>query len=351
MTLDRNLTGGAYFRDILDQPRALRETIAVLAGSQPLEDFLTGLSIDSYKWIVLTGMGGSFHVLHPLYLRLTELGYPVLMAETSELIHFMQGHLNRDTLLLVVSQSGQSAETVRLLALNRNGPRSAILGVTNDASSPLAKQSDVLAIIQAGPEATVSCKTTTSSLAALAWIGARLGKEDRDSIQAKFEPVAPSVEEYLSKWKTHVEALSAELRGIQHLFVAGRGSSLAATGVGGMLMKEAAHFHSEGMSCAALRHGPFEMLSGNCFAVVFAGDPHVESLNRALVADIRRTGAKAELVSADSELEPLRLPAVCKEARPIFEMLPLQMISLALAKIAGREAGKFERIGKVTATE
>jgi glutamine---fructose-6-phosphate transaminase (isomerizing) len=118
-----------------------------------------------------------------------------------------------------------------------------------------------------------------------------------------------------------------------------------------MLMKEAAHFHSEGMSCAALRHGPFEMLSANCFAVVFAGDPHVESLNRALVEDIRQTGAKTGLVSADSESEPLRLPVLWKEARPIFEMLPLQMISLALARIAGREAGKFDRIGKVTTTE
>ena len=54
---------------------------------------------------------------------------------------------------------------------------------------------------------------------------------------------APAVEQYLAHWRIPVENLSAELRGVRHLFAPGRGSSLAATGIGGMIMKEAAHFH------------------------------------------------------------------------------------------------------------
>lgn len=349
MTLDPTLIQGPYLRDILDQPRAVRETTTSLANSQELNDFTKDLSPTSYESIVLTGMGGSFHVLNPLHLRLTELGFPVRMAEASELIHFMPRLLNRRTLLVVVSQSGRSAEIVRLL--RKDGERAAILGVTNDGTSPLALKSDVVALIQAGAEASVSCKTTTASLAALAWIGDRISRRDLRSSTDQLEVSALAVEQYLAHWRTHVETLCAELEGIRHLFVTGRGCSLAACGIGGMIMKEAAHFHSEGMSSAAFRHGPFEMLSEDCFVLVFAGEAIVEPLNRALVDDVRQTGARAVLVGPDAESGVFRLPPVGKEVRPIVEMLPLQMVSLALAAIAGREAGKFDRIGKVTTSE
>ncbi len=93
------------------------------------------------------------------------------------------------------------------------------------------------------------------------------------------------------------------------------------------------------------------MMSEDCFVLVFTGDSVVEPLNRALVEDVCKTGAKAALAGPDATLDVFRLPAVSREIRPIVEMLPLLMISLALAEIAGREAGKFERIEKVTTTE
>jgi glucosamine--fructose-6-phosphate aminotransferase (isomerizing) len=271
------------------------------------------------------------------------------MAEASELIYFMPRLLNPRTLLIVVSQSGRSAEIIRLLG--KDGERPTIIGITNDASSPLALESDVVALIQAGPEASVSCKTTTASLAALAWIGDIIRGKDPGSTQDRLKLAAPAVEQYLARWRDHVEALRVELKGTRHVFVTGRGPSLAAVGLGGMLMKEAAHIHSEGMSSAALRHGPFEMMGQDCFVLVFAGDATVEPLNRALVADSRKTGAKATLAGPNAKSDVFRLPAVSREIRPIVEMLPLHMISLALAEIAGREAGKFERIEKVTTTE
>ena len=175
----RQYPESAYVRDILDQPRAIRDTIAVLAESEELNDFTKGLSATRYQSIVLTGMGNSFHILTPLYLKLIELGFSVLMAETSELIHFMPRLLGNRTVLIVVSQSGRSGEIVRLLSMKGEG--ATILGVTNDPTSPLAMESDVVALIQAGPEASVACKTTTASLAALAWIGEYMATTDLSS--------------------------------------------------------------------------------------------------------------------------------------------------------------------------
>jgi glucosamine--fructose-6-phosphate aminotransferase (isomerizing) len=349
MSASNTIIEGPYLQDILDQPRAIRDTLAALAHSEKLNDFIENLLPSSYEQIVLTGMGGSYLVLYPLYLKLVELGFPARMAETSELLHFMPSLLNSRTLLMVASQSGRSGEILRLLKHKADGPT--ILAITNDAAAPLAKQADVLALIQAGPEASGACKTTTATLAALAWIGDSLNAREFSATYNLIQQVAPAVEEYLTHWKDHVASLSPELHGFRHLFITGRGISLPAAGIGGMLMKETAHFHAEGLGSAAFRHGPFEMLNRECFVLVFAGDAVVESLNRSLVEDVRRTGAKAELIGSDGEIRAFCLPQVAREVRPIVEMLPLQMVSLSLAALSGREAGKFERIEKVTTEE
>lgn len=349
MLASNTIIEGPYLQDILDQPRAIHDTVAALAHSEKLNDFIGNLSPSSYEQIVLTGMGGSYLILYPLYLTLVELGYPVRMAETSELLHYMPSLLNSRTLLIVASQSGRSGEILRLL--KHGADRPTILAITNDASAPLAKEADVVALIQAGPEASGACKTTTATLAALTWIGGYLSNREFSATYNLIEQAAQATEQYLAHWRDHVASLMPELRGVSHLFITGRGTSLPAAGVGGMLMKETAHFPAEGLGSAAFRHGPFEMLNKGCFVLVFAGDAAVKSLNRSLVDDVRRTGAKAELIASDADIRAFRLPEVAREIRPIMEMLPLQMVSLALAGLTGREAGKFERIGKVTTEE
>ena len=349
MSASHTIIEGPYLQDILDQPRAIRDTLAALAKAERLNDFVKNLVPSSYEQIVLTGMGGSYLVLYPLYLKLVELGFPARMAETSELLHFMPSLLNSRTLLMVASQSGRSGEILRLLQHKADGPT--ILAITNDAAAPLAKQADVLALIQAGPEASGACKTTTATLAALTWIGDSLNTRHFSATYDQIQQVVPAVTEYLAHWRDHVASLCQELYGFRHLFITGRGTSLPAAGIGGMLMKETAHFHAEGLGSAAFRHGPFEMLNKECFVLVFAGDAVVESLNRSLVEDVRRTGAKAELVGPDRDIRAFRLPQVETEVRPIVEMLPLQMVSLSLAALSSREAGKFERIEKVTTEE
>ena len=117
---------------------------------------------------VLTGMGSSFHALHPLHVRLIGRGIWSTLVETSELIHHQLELLGPGTLLVVVSQSGRSAETVRLLEAKSGSP---VVGVTNTAGSPLATAADATVFTRAGEEASVSCKTYVAALLALAWLG------------------------------------------------------------------------------------------------------------------------------------------------------------------------------------
>ena len=116
-------------------------------------------------------------------------------------------------------------------------------------------------------------------------------------------------------------------------------------------MKESTRFSAEGMTCAAFRHGPFEMLGPHVFVVVLAGDARSRSFSLRLADDIERAGGKSALIDIDAGLAAFRIPALPDIIRPVVEILPVQMISLALAARSGREAGRFELASKITSVE
>ena len=149
----------------------------------------------------------------------------------------------------------------------------------------------------------------------------------------------------------YVRSLAEVLGNIRHLFLVGRGASLASVGTGALIVKESDQFHAEGMSSAAFRHGPFEMLSKETFVLVFAGDARTRDLNQRLLADIREQDGGAEFVDKDASLSACRLGKHGPDIRQILEILPVQMITLALAARARREPGRFELATKVTTTE
>jgi len=340
---------GRYFSDLLDQPRALRATSNALRDT-PVFDRLAGVADRArYERVVLTGMGSSYHGLHPLAIELSEHGWTPLMVETSELIHYYPHMLTPATLVVAVSQSGKSVETVRILELN--GHRAPVIGVTNQADSPLAQQADFAVLTAAGEESTVSCKTYVSAQMALRTLGAALCKLDPAARLRDLETAPDAVEDYLRNWNDHVEEFGGLLRDARDLFLVGRGSSLAAVGTGALTIKESDHFHAEGMSSAAFRHGPFEMLQAGIVVGVFAGPEKTRGLHGGLIRDLNSTPATAMWFSSDADRPACKLPHLPEIAMPVVEILPVQMITLALAALARREAGKFDRATKITVIE
>jgi glutamine---fructose-6-phosphate transaminase (isomerizing) len=344
-----SIVEGPYLRDILEQPDALNATAAGLDGSKALRSIASKLKRGKFRSIVLTGMGGSFHALHPANLALVDHGFTSLMIETSELIHHQRQLLTPKNLVIAVSQSGQSAEIVRLMQLNRR--KAQVVAVTNTPDSPLARAADAVLTTQAGGEFSVSCKTYVTALMALRWLSEILTEGDLKRSRRELICAVPLVRDYLQDWQRHVRELATLLGGARHMFLVGRGASLAAVGTGALVIKESDHFHAEGMSSAAFRHGPLEMLSDEIFVVVFAGENPTRKLNLKLWQDIRERAGRTELLGEGSEFLPFRLPRAPASIRPILEILPVQMVTLALAALARREAGRFTYATKVTTTE
>jgi glucosamine--fructose-6-phosphate aminotransferase (isomerizing) len=339
---------GPYLNDLLSQPEALRATLRGLserAGLAPVEGLLQRRA---WSRIVLTGMGASFHALQPITMELLAAGRCAIRLESSELIHGAMAQCAADTLLVVVSQSGASAEIVRLLDLNREAT---ILAVTNNPDSPLARRAAAVVFTQVGTEYSVSCKTYVATLLALQAIGALLlTKDARDTLESLARMPA-MVAAYLARWEAHVAALMQRLAGFKTLFLMGRGASLAAVGAGSLITKEAARFPAEGMSSAAFRHGPMELLNAERLAIVLTGVGPTAALNRGLLETIARQGQQGEALGAEATFAPFCLPTVPQHQLPFFEILPLQMMTLALAALSGREAGRFDYLTKVTEVE
>ncbi len=349
MLSDFSVIEGEYLRDILDQPRALDETLAGLDVSKTLHQLAVRLQKGKFKTVVLTGMGSSFHALHPLHIELINYGLTAMMVETSELLYYRSRLFDPKTLIVAVSQSGQSAEVVRLLEINRG--KSSVIAITNTPHSPLAERADATILTQAGKEFSVSCKTYVTALMALQWLGDVVCERDLRRTRQELKAACPAVRDYLANWKTHVQDQAQMLRGIRHLFLVGRGSSLAAVGTGALIVKESDHFHAEGMSSAAFRHGPFEMLSDETFVFVFSGEHKTRNLNQRLFEDVRQQQGRAELVGEGAASPSCALPTAPRSIHPILEILPVQMVTLALAAQVGREPGRFELASKVTTKE
>lgn len=343
------ITEGRYLQDILDQPRALTATLEGLRHHAELSDQLSAIRRVKHARVVLTGMGSSLHALHPLELMLIAHGETVCRAETSELIHSMPALLSPDSIIVAVSQSGQSAEIVRLLEQNQG--RAQLIGITNTQDSPLSEKASLPILLRCGDEFSVSTKTYVATLLALEILGTLWCDDQPDQTIRELADVSVALAKYLENLNVHVQSLAKELEGARQLFILGRGRSLAACWTGALITKESTRNFAEAMSSAAFRHGPLEVINPETAVFVFEGEGSVSALNRKLVRNIREQNGHAQLIGPGAELPALRLPDNRSRVLPILEIAPIQMVTLSLAALGGFEPGRFAHAVKITAEE
>ncbi len=338
-----------YIQDILAQPQALAVTLQQLpAAVAEVRTLAARLQTGAFSRIVLTGMGGSLAALYPLWYRLIQAGHAPHLIETSELLYDAAELITANTLLVIVSQSGRSAEIVRLIEQH---PQATVLAVTNSADSPLAQAAAVTVLTAAGVESNVSCKTYVTALAALAMVSDALAPQVVQSAGwEELHGVVEIMNTYLTSWEERAGQLSQLLTG-EDVILCGRGSSLASVHYSALILKEAAKIHAQGLSAPQVRHGPLELAITPIQVLVYEGQGETAALNRRLVEDFSQAGGRAFLIGETSPHESLRLPSVPAVALPIIEILPPQLLSLGLAWRKQLEPGKFYVGSKITTVE
>lgn len=340
-----------YISDILSQPAALRKAVQKFSPAQ-LTPIAERLQKGDFDRIVITGMGASYNAAYPACLKLSGLPIPVTLVNAAELVHYMDGQIGSRTLLWANSQSGRSAELLHLLQRLESTPPACLLASVNDETSPLAAAADVCLPIHAGPESTVSTKTYVNTLAADLLAAQQLVGQDIEPLKSAMLTAADGIEHFLNDWQIRVNALDELLGDFEDLILLGRGASMSAVWNGALTNKEAAKFSLEGMNAAEFRHGPLELAAPGFYAMIFAGASTTSALNRKLALDIVKHGGRAIWLDsmADSELPTYTFPII-DSVRPLTEILPMQMLTLVMARRKGVEPGTFRFIEKITKTE
>ena len=337
-----------YIKDILSQPDALRaalESYSVLA--------LEKIKLTDFDRILISGMGSSCYAAYPALIELSKQSVPVQLINAAELLHMLHGMIGTRSLLWLNSQSGRSAELVHLLDYIQSRPPALLLTFINDVSSPMGERADICMSIHAGEEATVSTKTYTNMLAVNLLAAIQLSGGDVSSAIQQMRAATDSMEGYLANWEARVQELDDLLGEFDELFLIGRGASMSATWNGSLTNKEAAKVAFEGMHAADFRHGPLEIVEEGIAALIFAGAGQTSRLNRELAREIISYGGKAIWLDSapDPEIPTFLFPETSDWTRPLVEILPMQMLTLAMAKRKRVEAGRFRHVTKVTDRE
>lgn len=341
-----------YLADILAQPDALRR--AINAYSPDTFEMITHqLEMGSFDRIVITGMGASYNAAYPAYLQLSNLSIPVMLVNAAELVHYSHGLISSRTLLWLNSQSGRSAELVRLLDKIKSAPPATIVSFVNDTTSPLALAASACQPIHAGIENAVSTKTYLNMLALNLLAALKLLGGDVDGAKKELLDASIAMEKYVASWQKHRDELDGLVGEFTDLFILGRGASLSTVWNGALISKEAAKSAFEGMHCADFRHGPLELVEPGLVALVFAGPTHTSKLNHSLALEITTLGGRSLWIDSapDAKLPTILIPQTSEITLPLVEILPLQMLSLAMADRRWLQAGQFRHIKKVTTKE
>lgn len=348
-----------YLGELFEQPEALRRAVGEFpsGGGEALERMNRRLESGAFDNVILTGMGASLHGCYPLWLTLVNsLSVPSVVWDASELIHFAPGAITDRTLLIAVSQSGESAELRRLGDLGQR-PGMAI-SITNGDDNSLARWADLPLFTHAGNELSVSNKTYVTGLAVLHLLGCRLTGRDVDGARDALLGIASALERLLEGMEDRINEAVRPFADTGCLAFIGRGYGLASARAGSLITQEASKLPCVAYSGGEFRHGPLELARPGFSAVIFAGSGEAGALNRRLAGEIRGSGGHVLLISSDAAdatagegMPVIALPEAEPALSQILEIVPVQFLTIPLALARGHEPATFERASKITAVE
>jgi glucosamine--fructose-6-phosphate aminotransferase (isomerizing) len=345
-----------FIAEISGQPDALRRAASGLVDQLSTLDRLASASRGRPP--IFTGMGSSYDACYPAVNALAGAGAPAIHVDASELLHFRTNIVAAASLLVAVSQSGESAEVIRLVeALVRDGGVP-VLAVTNGANNSLAGLADLVLDTMAGAEVGPSTMTFAAALVVLAAIGRVLAGQTPTETAARLaedaESAATAIEGVLSRPDLPGE-LAAWLGERRTTVILGRGPARAAAEMGALTLKEAVGMPIESLQTAQFRHGPLELAGPDLAAIIIATEPETRELDLGLAQELVAAGAAVLVVGERDDAPPgamcVAIGSLDRALTSAVSILPAQLLAWKLAVLRGRPPGSYVRASKVTTRE
>ena len=338
--------------EIAEQPEALARTLDALL---PLRDELRDLDED-HRHVLLVARGTSDNAArYGRYLLEVHAGRGAALAAPSLATHY---HVRRDlsdTLVVSISQSGETTEIVATQDWARKHGARAV-AITNGPDSALAAGADLVLLTRAGTEQAVpATKSHTTQLAALAVLADALGPRDRP-LEPDLQRVPDQVARLLER-RIGVEHAIEALAGVGSTLVSGRGLTYGTALEVALKLEETCLKPVRGLSYADLRHGPIAVVDEQVAVIlVAAGDGPMLPGMTELARDLDRLGATRVGIGGDGEFqracdEVLAGPDLPEPVAPLGLIVPGQLVVEGLARRLGLDPDAPRGLSKVTVTD
>jgi glucosamine--fructose-6-phosphate aminotransferase (isomerizing) len=362
-------------KEIREQPRALRDTVAgrTVSGLPELPELGLGpSSARAFKRAALVACGTSWHAALVGSRYLEELaGLPAAAEVASEyryrppLAGAPEGRAERDALLVAVSQSGETADTLAALR-SGVGAGAQPVALVNVVGSSIAREAKSVLYTRAGPEMSVaSTKAFTTQVAGFLLLATHLGllrerlSPDRARrLMRELEGLPDLLEALLPAAEQQAQTLAAKLAEMTGALYLGRGYSYPLALEGALKLKEITYLHAQGYPAGEMKHGPIALVGPRTAVVVIAPSDRLRQKTLGNLEEVRaRDGFVIAVGTAgDQDLHRLAdvffpLPPVDELLAPLLAAAPLQLIAYALAVALGRDVDKPRNLAKSVTVE
>ena len=368
-------------KEIHEQPRVVRDTVGAYAGvaSGEIAFEECGLSareLEKLEDLVIVACGTSFHAgLVGKYLLEEAAGVRVEVEYASE-FRYRRPALHGRTLVLAITQSGETADTLAAAReARRRGVR--VLALTNVHGSTITREADGVIYTQAGPEIGVAAtKTFLAQMAVVVLLALKLGRQRGELTEAvmreKLEELhrLPLQMERVLERAEVVEALARRFAGARHFLYLGRGLLYPIALEGALKLKELSYIHAEGCPAGEMKHGANALLDERLPVLVLAAYDRREELGRVLyektfanMLEVRARGAPVIAVvnEADADAvaacraevgaELLTVPSASRWLMPFLAILPLQLLAYYIAVRRGCDVDQPRNLAKSVTVE
>jgi glutamine---fructose-6-phosphate transaminase (isomerizing) len=351
-----------FVAEIAGQPEAIRRAATAMQDQEQVLDRIAALrSVRSgTQAITFTGMGASHAAGHCATTLLARAGVSASLVDASELLHFRQPTLRPGSILVLVSQSGRSAEMVGLVGSLDGSDRPFVVSVTNGLSNPVADAADAPLDVRAGEERGPSTVTFAATLVACAALAETLaGRSPAEAVPALELEAARASAAGERLIEGHAElgtSLEAWLGSRDRMVVLGRGTGLAAAEAGALILKEAARIPAEALGTGQFRHGPLELAGPDLAVSILATEPETRDLDLRLAAELAEAGGAVSVIGEATSampagILPLDVPPVSRALAPALSVIPLQLLAWRTSVRSGLAPGRLHIAAKVTTHE
>ena len=366
--VDRGQYRHYMLKEIHEQPAAIAATIEGRVSGDSILDAALGPNaaelLQKVEAVQIVACGTSYHSGMVARYWLESIAKVPTSIEVASEFRYRQSVLRPGTLLVTISQSGETADTLAALRGARAFGVTQALGIVNVPESSLVRESDMVLMTRAGPEIGVaSTKAFTTQLVALLLLTGALARCRR--VAGDNEAQISRELQALPEWSRQVLALDAEVKQLserfadkQHALFLGRGLQFPVAMEGALKLKEISYIHAEAYPAGELKHGPLALVDADMPVIAVAPNDELLEKLESNLEEVRARGGELYVfadpdtqIKAQENVHVIEMPRVGTIVAPILYTLPLQLLAYHVAVLKGTDVDQPRNLAKSVTVE